>query len=390
MRLLHTGDWHVGKTLRGRSRADEHRAVLAEIADIADDRKVDAVLVAGDLFDTAAPGPESEEIVYETLLRLSRERPVVAIAGNHDNPNRFHAVKPLLELGNVIALPRVARPDEGGVVELDTAGGERARIVLLPFVSQRGIVKAEALMSQDADEHAGEYAERLSQVLQRLCQVGDGLVPSRASAADPAAVNLVLAHAMVHGGTMGGGERSAHTVFQYSIPTSAFPVDYHYVALGHLHRAQKLEGACPIHYSGSPLQLDFGETEDDKCVNLVEAVPGQPARVEPVELSEGRRLRKVSGTLATLHELAKTVGDEFLLVVVDETPTADWPTRCGRCCRMPSRCGFDDRRPAQPERHRSSRPAAEAVPQVLGAHRRIRGSGRRLFDELLEAVADAP
>ena len=309
MRFLHTGDWHVGKTLRGRSRADEHRAVLAEIADVADDREVDAVLVAGDLFDTAAPGPESEEIVYETLLRLSHERPVVVIAGNHDNPNRFNAVKPLLELGNVIALPRVAKTEEGGVVEVENEAGERARVVLLPFVSQRGIVRAEELMSQDPDEHAGEYAERLGRVLKGLC-----------TEADPSAVNLVLAHAMVHGGTMGGGERSAHTVFQYSIPTSAFPADYHYVALGHLHRAQELAGGCPIHYSGSPLQLDFGETEDAKSVNIVDAAPGQPAHVEPMPLSAGRKLRRVSGSLATLGELADTVGDDFLLVEVQESP----------------------------------------------------------------------
>ena len=309
MRFLHTGDWHVGKTLRGRSRADEHRAVLAEIAEIADDREVDAVLVAGDLFDTAAPGPESEEIVYETLLRLSRERAVVVIAGNHDNPNRFNAVKPLLELGNVIALPRVAKPEEGGVVELENEAGERARVVLLPFVSQRGIVRAKALMSRDADEHAGKYAERLGEVLKNLC-----------TEADAGAVNLVLAHAMVHGGMMGGGERSAHTVFQYSIPTSAFPADYHYVALGHLHRAQELAGGCPIHYSGSPLQLDFGETEDAKSVNIVEATPGQPASVEQVSLSAGRKLRQVSGSLTTLQKIAETVGDAFLLVEIQESP----------------------------------------------------------------------
>jgi len=309
MRFLHTGDWHVGKTLRGRSRADEHRAVLAEIADIADDRKVDAVLVAGDLFDTAAPGPESEEIVYDVLLRLARDRTVVVIAGNHDNPNRFHAVKPLLGLGNVVALPRVARPDDGGVVDISTPSGERARIVLLPFVSQRGIVKAEALMSQDADEHAGAYAERLAKVLAELC-----------ATADPGAVNLVLAHATVHGGTMGGGERSAHTVFQYSIPTSAFPRDYHYVALGHLHRAQQLGDQPPLCYSGSPLQLDFGESEDAKSVNVVEANPGQPAKIEQVPLSSGRRLRRVSGSMVALAELADAAGDDFLLVEVQELP----------------------------------------------------------------------
>ena len=309
MRFLHTGDWHVGKTLRGRSRADEHRAVLAEIADIADDREVDAVLVAGDLFDTAAPGPESEEIVYDILLRLARERTVIAIAGNHDNPNRFHAVRPLLGLGNVIALPRVARPGDGGVVEVSTPSGQRARIALLPFVSQRGIVKAEALMTKDADEHAGAYAERLATVLSQL-----------SGEADPSAVNLVLAHAMVHGGTMGGGERSAHTVFQYSIPTAAFPADYHYVALGHLHRAQQLRDQPPICYSGSPLQLDFGETADAKSVTIVEAEPGQPARVEQVPLSAGRRLRRISGSMASLEESADSAGDDFLLVEVQESP----------------------------------------------------------------------
>lgn len=306
MRFLHTADWHVGKTLRGRSRADEHRAVLGEIAAIADERAVDAVLVAGDLFETAAPSPESEEIVYQALLALSKARPVVVVAGNHDNPRRLQAVRPLLGLANVHALASVARPEEGGVLQLEVPSGERANIALLPFVSQRGIVRADGLMNKDADQHAAEYADRMARMLATLC-----------ANAPADTVNLVLAHAMVHGGTMGGGERSAHTVFAYSVPSGAFPADFHYVALGHLHRQQRLEGACPIHYSGSPLQLDFGETEHTKSVNLIEAVPGKPAKVEPVPLSSGRRLRKVKGALADLGRLADQQGDDFLLVEVD-------------------------------------------------------------------------
>lgn len=307
MRFLHTADWHVGKTLRGRSRADEHRAVLGEIAAIADDREVDAVLVAGDLFETAAPSPESEEIVYQALLALSKARPVVVVAGNHDNPRRLQAVQPLLGLANVHALASVARPDEGGVVELQARSGEKANIVLLPFVSQRGIIHADALMNDAAAKLAAEYADRMARVLAALCAntPKDG-------------VNLVLAHAMVHGGTMGGGERSAHTVFAYSVPTGAFPSNFHYVALGHLHRQQRLEGACPIHYSGSPLQLDFGETEHIKSVNLIDGVPKQPVTVEQVRLSSGKRLRKVKGGLAELERLADQLRDDYLLVEVDE------------------------------------------------------------------------
>ncbi len=379
MRFLHTGDWHVGKTLRGRSRADEHRAVLAEIAEIADDREVDAVLVAGDLFDTAAPGPESEEIVYETLLRLSRKRPVVVIAGNHDNPNRFNAVKPLLELGNVKSLPRVERPEGGGVVDLESKTGERVHISLLPFVSQRGIVRAESLMTQDADQHAGDYAERLEKILGRLC-----------ADADPDAVNLVLAHAMVHGGTMGGGERSAHTLFQYSIPTAAFPADYHYVALGHLHRAQELAGGCRIHYSGSPLQLDFGETADAKSVNIVEAAPGKRASVEQVTLSAGRRLRRVSGSLETLGEMANTVCDDFLLVEVRESPRPGLADDVREL--LPN--AVEVRVPLAESKSEKRRPTRGRAPQEL-FHDYLEdvGAGNErleaLFDELLED-ADAP
>lgn len=307
MRFLHTADWHVGKTLRGRSRADEHRVVLAEIAAIADERDVDLVLVAGDLFETAAPSPESEEIVYQALLALSKDREVVVVAGNHDNPRRLQAVRPLLGLANVHALAEVARPDEGGVLRFKVRSGEMANIIMLPFVSQRGIVRADALMDEDADQHAAEYADRMARVLAALC----ANIPNDA-------VNLVLAHAMVHGGTMGGGERSAHTVFAYSVPTGAFPSNFHYVALGHLHRQQRLEGACPIHYSGSPLQLDFGETEHTKSVNLIAAAPGQPVKVSQVPLSSGKRLRKVRGTLAELSQAASNLRDDYLLVEVNE------------------------------------------------------------------------
>ena len=97
MRILHTSDWHVGATLRGRSRADEHRAVLNEIVGVAEEQEADLVIVAGDLFHHAAPGPESENIVYDVLLKLAQHgRRVVIVAGNHDNPRRIEAIRPLL------------------------------------------------------------------------------------------------------------------------------------------------------------------------------------------------------------------------------------------------------------------------------------------------------
>ena len=141
--LLHTSDWHVGKAIRGASRADEHRAVLAEIADLAASNEVDVVLVAGDLFDSATPSPESEQIVYEALLALARTGATVAvIAGNHDNARGLRAVAPLLALGNVHLVAEPQRPDDGGVWSITTRDGTPVRIAMLPFVSKRGIVRA--------------------------------------------------------------------------------------------------------------------------------------------------------------------------------------------------------------------------------------------------------
>jgi DNA repair protein SbcD/Mre11 len=305
MRILHTADWHVGRTIRGRSRANEHQAVLREIAEIAARESVDLVLVAGDQFDTAAPGPDAERIVYRALLDLvDTGAQVVLVAGNHDNPGRLAAVAPLLETSRVHCGARLARPEGGGVVDVQ-AGGEVARIALVPFLSQRGIVRADDLLALDADQHGQRYEARCRQIIARLC-----------AAFAPDTVNLLVAHLMVAGGTAGGGERSAHTIFDYCLSPTVFPPDAHYVALGHLHRAQQVPAAAPAWYAGSPLQLDFGEEQQTKAVLLVDASPGQPAEVRAVELRSGRGLRTLRGSLDDLESLAGTTGDDHLRVVV--------------------------------------------------------------------------
>lgn len=310
VRVLHTSDWHVGKLLRGQSRADEHRAVLAEIAGVAAAESADLVIVAGDLFETAAPGPESEQIVYRALLTLAEVAPVVVVAGNHDNPRRLEAVAPLLSLGRVRLLGQVARPDDGGVVDLDLAGTP-TRLALLPFVSKRGIVRADSLMRDQAYELNQAYDERVRAIITSLCAGFSG-----------DSVNLVCGHLFAAGGTMGGGERSAHTVMDYSVGALAFPVTAQYVALGHLHRAQDIPGPTRIRYSGSPLQLDFGESTDAKSVTIVDVAPGVPAAVRAVPLTSGRVLRTLTGSLAELEAARGSTGDDFLRVVVTDTRRA--------------------------------------------------------------------
>jgi exonuclease SbcD len=306
VRLLHTSDWHVGKLMRGASRSDEHRAVLAEMARIAADESVDLVLVAGDLFETSPPGPESERIVYRGLLDLAEVAPVLVVAGNHDNARRLEAIAPLLTLGRVRVCTQVARPEDGGVIRME-AGGVPVQVAMLPFVSKRGIVRADALMRDDAYQLSQAYTERLAVLVRALTE---------GFAADTA--NVVCAHAFAAGGTMGGGERSVHTIEDYSLSALAFPVTAQYVALGHLHRAQDVPGPTRIRYSGSPLQLDFGETADVKSVTLVDLEPGIPAAVREVRFRSGRRLRTLRGSLSELELLAGTTGDDFVRVIVTD------------------------------------------------------------------------
>lgn len=325
MRLLHTSDWHVGKAIRGRSRAVEHQAVLAEVAGIAERESVDMVVVAGDLFDTATPTPEAERIVYRALLDLAAGgRPVVVVAGNHDSAQRLGAVAPLSAASGIHVASAIRPPGDGGVLEVE-AGGELAQVALLPFPSQRYVVTADLLLSGDAADAHAAYADRVVRILKML---------TGGFRADT--VNLVVGHLMVMGGTMGGGERGAHTVFDYWVPATAFPGAAQYVALGHLHRPQQLAGPAPLHYCGSPLQLDFGETANDPQVNVVDVRPGLPADVRAVPLREGRRLRTIRGTLvdvlaaaeaASSSSAADADGDDagrrdHLRIVLDEQARA--------------------------------------------------------------------
>lgn len=317
MRILHTSDWHVGRTIRGRSRADEHRAVLDEVVGIAHDREVDLVLVVGDQFDTGAPSAEAEGIVYRALLDLAATGAhVVVLAGNHDNPRRWAAVRPLLELGNVHLAEQVARPDRGGVLDLPTRSGEVARVALVPFLSQRSVVTGDQLMGHGADQHASTYADRVRRIIAALtAEFGSGDT-----------VDVVAAHLTVTGGgapRLGGGERQAHTIFDYLVPPQAFPAAAHYVALGHLHLPHRVPGPAPTWYSGSPLHLDFGEADHGpKAVLVVEVTPDTPARVERVPLTSGRRLRTLRGTLDQVLAAGDAIGDDLLRVILDEPPRA--------------------------------------------------------------------
>lgn len=311
MRILHTSDWHAGKTLRGRSRLDEQARVLAEIVEIAGREQADLVIVAGDLFDTAAPSPEAERLVYSTLLGLSATGAAVAVlSGNHDSDRRLQAVEPLLALGKVQVRPM---PAAAATLAVDARDGSRAVVAMLPWVGKHHLIRAEALMRLDAAEAEQQFASRLGRIVEAVCApMGEDTV------------NILAAHLTIVGAEPGDDVRQAH-VYDYAIPASVFPSSLHYVALGHFHRPQRVAAPCPAWYCGAPMWLGFPSRDDEshaKGVVVVDAVAGAPAETRFVEIAAARRLRTIRGTLDELEALAGSTGDDYLRVYVREQARA--------------------------------------------------------------------
>ena len=311
MKILHTSDWHVGKVLKGQSRLDEHIAVLAEIVAVAREERPDLVIVAGDLFDTAAPTPDATRVVTRALsaLRASAGH-VLAIGGNHDNGAALDALRSWAEAAGITLRGTVRDRAADHVVTGVTEGGEAWRVVALPFLSQRFAVRATEMFELTAAEANQTYADHMGRMLGALT-----------AGAGTDTVNIVTAHLTVVGAKVGGGERDAHTIQAYAVPTTVFPASTHYVALGHLHRRQRVMGPCPVHYSGSPIAVDFGEEENTPSVTLVEVALNAAARTRDVPITAAVPLRTVRGTLDELGRV-DPAQPGWLRVFVRESPRA--------------------------------------------------------------------
>jgi exonuclease SbcD len=306
MRFLHTGDWHVGKMLKGRDRLDEQADVLAEIMDIARREQVDALLLGGDVFDSFAPSPEAERLVYATLAEYCAAGiPVVLIGGNHDHPRRLAALRELLDPLKIYVRAEPCPPDAGGVIRLPSRDGrEAAHIAVLPFVQEPRIVDACRLF--DPEEQWYEvYADRVAQMVEAL-----------ASSFRADTVNILMAHVFTDGALAGGGERTLHLGQVYAVSPQRLPATAHYIALNHLHRPQRVSAPAWAEYSGSPLQLDFGEVDQAKRVVLIEAHPGRPVAVHSIPLTSGRKLLDVHGTLDELRGRAESLRGAYLRVTL--------------------------------------------------------------------------
>ncbi len=298
MKILHTSDWHLGKRLENFSRMDEQQAVLQEICEIADKEKVDAVLVAGDLFDTFNPPVEAVDLFYKTLKRLANQgnRPVIAIAGNHDSPDRIEAPDPLArECGIIFAgYPNSIVPkfeldtglkivkSEAGFLEIQLPLGKvPLRILVTPYANE---FRLKTYLGQENSE------EELRSVLQK------NWTEITEKHCDENGINLLLGHLFVleKGGEIpeepADEKPILHVGGVQAVYTENIPEQIHYTALGHLHRMHPAGKKNKAFYSGSPLSYSFAEANQKKYVLIVEVEPWKEAGVREIELAMGKKL----------------------------------------------------------------------------------------------------
>ena len=293
MRLLHTSDWHLGRQFHGASLLQEQAAALDRIVALAAEAEVDAVLIAGDLYDRAIPPAEAVQLFNDTLARLSRAgAAVVAIAGNHDSHVRVSIYDPLLSAFGVTIRGDVRRAAEP-VLVTPRRGGAPVAIYPLPYLEPS--VDGPLLAALGEAGEAADSAPRLSpqgvtrRALERIRQ-------DRANR--PEQRSVLVAHTFVAGEETSESERelTVGNVDRVSVDTFA---GFDYVALGHLHCSQQLDGPR-VAYSGTPLPYSFSEQHQTKSVRIIELDAGGTAAVEIVPLGVGRPLRTLEGPIEAL------------------------------------------------------------------------------------------
>jgi exonuclease SbcD len=302
MKILHTSDWHIGRTLHTKKRYDEYKAFLNWLAETIEREGVNALLIAGDVFDTGTPSNRAQELYYEFLSRVAHSnscRHIVVTAGNHDSPTFLDAPRRILQalhvhvIGLAVPLERIEEEAEveREVLSLrDTDGETELLVCAVPYLRDRDIRTSEA--GETPEDKQRKMVEGIRRHYAGVCALAER---KRQSQGVPIPI-VAMGHLFAAGGQTieGDGVRDLYVGSLAQVGADVFPDSIDYLALGHLHVPQKVHGSEILRYSGSPLPMGFGEAGQEKSVCLVE-FSGREASVETLPVPVFQRLERVRG-----------------------------------------------------------------------------------------------
>ena len=321
MKVLHTSDWHIGRTLYGRKRYEEFGAFLTWLADTIQQNEIDALLVAGDIFDTSAPSNRAQELYYRFLCRVAASccRHVVVVAGNHDSPSFLNAPKELLKALDVhVVGSSTASPEDEVLVLRNDQDTPELIVCAVPYLRDRDIRVAEA------GESVEDKERKLIEGIRTHYAAVAALAEQKREELGVDIPIVGTGHLFTAGGQTvdGDGVRELYVGSLAHVTAGIFPACFNYLALGHLHVPQKVNGSETIRYSGSPLPMGFGEAKQQKSVCQVE-FHSTAASVQLIDVPIFQKLERVKGDWEGISnriiELSATDSQGWLEVIYDGT-----------------------------------------------------------------------
>ena len=319
MRILHTADWHLGHRLYDRDRTEEHRAALAWLLDLVVRENIDLVIVAGDVFDVSNPSNQAKKLYYDFLAGLQdcNCAAAVIVGGNHDSPSLLDAPADLLRTNelHVVGAARSRVRDQLIRARVGEAEGRtEVLIAAVPYLREQ-------------DLRRGSYGESHEDRLTALRTGIQGHYEAIAQAAadlrdDPTTPIIATGHLFASGAEDNEGKVShIYQADEHNIEAGRFPAVFDYVALGHVHRAQSVDGNAHVRYSGSLVPLTFVEGQQPRSVRIVEVgKAGEEVKSHSVYVPYHRTLLRLRGDLETVKAKLTAATVEFL-------EGADWAER---------------------------------------------------------------
>lgn len=325
MKFIHTSDWHLGKMLEGHSRMEEQEKFCDEFVSIVEREDLKLVIIAGDIYDTYNPSAQAEKLFYKTVSRLADNgrRCIFIVAGNHDNPDRLTAAVPLALEQGIIILGKPGSKTEVGVYknfQIKEAkegytkikiGEEEVGIISLPYPSEKRLNDIIDNNETESDRQRS-YSEKIGDIFKEL-----------ENDLDTDIINIAVSHIFVVGGESSDSERPIQLGGSLLVEKKHLPQKADYIALGHLHKSQKVSERLNAYYSGSPIQYSKDERMYKKGANIVEIKAGGSPDINRVLFENYRPIEvfKCDGIKEAIDICEQNSGKEmwsFFEIITDE------------------------------------------------------------------------
>jgi len=311
MKILHTADWHIGKILHRQSLYDDISYFFDWLVQRITDEKIDLLLVSGDIFDLANPSNMDTKLYYQTLYRLSKTNvKVIITGGNHDSISLLDAPSSLLDVLDITVVGGAKDDIHNEIIPITGTHGEVECIVLaVPFLRDKDLRQS---------MQASEMADKSSFISEAIKQHYDKLVEMTVEKFGHSAPIIAMGHLYMQGSITSDSEREIHIGNLEGLDSKIIHPEIDYMALGHIHKPQKIGNKNNIRYSGSPVFLDFSERNYDKMVIEIEIEANEIKSITSVAIPKSREILKFTGDLTSVKNMLMVYQNKYPLTAFIE------------------------------------------------------------------------